>query len=66
MFRLLGMCGLGILFLMISPSLRLGLVEDYESFTNYMDHNSPVSYVVLGVVILSGLMFMVYRAAQPR
>jgi hypothetical protein len=66
MFRVLGTFGLGILFLAISPGLRGSLMGDFESFGNFMDQNSPLSYVGLGLVILGGLMFMIYRASQPR
>jgi hypothetical protein len=66
MLRLLGICGLGIVFLAISPGLRGGLMDDFDAFGGYMSQNSPLSYVGLAVVILAGLMFMVYRASQPR
>jgi hypothetical protein len=66
MFRALGMFGLGILFLLISPSLRGTLIGDFEAFTTFLEHNSPLSYVGLALVILAGLMFMVYRSSQPR
>ncbi len=66
MFRILGMFGLGIGFVLISPGLRRSLMDDFEAFGNAMSEYSPLSYVGLGLLILAGLMFMVYRAAQPR
>jgi hypothetical protein len=66
MFRAMGMFGLGFLFLVISPGLRGTVFGGIGAFTNFVDQNSPLSYVGLGVVILAALMFMVYRAAQPR
>jgi hypothetical protein len=62
----MGMFGLGILFLLISPSLRMSVIGVYDSFGNFLTANSPLSYVGLGAVILAGLMVMIYRAAQPR
>jgi hypothetical protein len=66
MFRAFGIFGIGFLFLLISPSLRGSIVGKFEAFTTFMDVNSPLSYVGLGVVILAGLMIMVYRSSQPR
>jgi len=66
MFRILGTFGLGILFLLISPGLRGTVMGGIDGFLAFLDKNSPLSYVGLGVVILAGMMFGVYRAAQPR
>jgi uncharacterized membrane protein YdcZ (DUF606 family) len=66
MFRILGMFGLGILFLVISPGLRGSLIGNFESLGNAMDQYSPFSYVGLVLVIACILMFGLYRASQPR
>jgi hypothetical protein len=62
----MGMFGLGIIFLLISPSLRGTLMGGIQGFGSFLDQNSPLSYVGLAVVILAALMIMVNRAAQPR
>jgi hypothetical protein len=66
MFRLLGMFGLGILFLLISPGLRGNVLDAFAACGIFLDHYSPFSYVGVAVVVLAGMMFGVYRAAQPR
>jgi hypothetical protein len=60
------MFGLAMLFLLISPGLRGSVIGEFDAFGNFLAVNSPLSYVGLALVILAGLMFMVYRAAQPR
>jgi hypothetical protein len=66
MLRALGIFGLGILFILISPALRVSLVEDAQSVQQKIVANSPWSYVAIGVAIVLGLMFCLYRASQPR
>jgi hypothetical protein len=66
MFRLLGMFGLGGLFLLISPSLRGVVMGAFDSGARFLEQNSPFSYVGVALVVLAGMMFGVYRAAQPR
>jgi hypothetical protein len=66
MLRALGIFGLGILFILISPALRVSLVEDAQSVQQKIIANSPWSYVAIGVAIVLGLMFCLYRASQPR
>ena len=66
MLRLSGMFGLGILFLLISPNLRGSVAGIFDACASFVAQNSPLSYVGLGVLALAGMMFMVYRAAQPR
>ena len=66
MFRMIGIFGLGALFLFISPPLRetvMGLVDACSKFLN--DH-SPISYFGVGLVVLGGAVVWVYHAAQPR
>jgi hypothetical protein len=60
------MFGLGILFLLISPNLRGTVTGIFDAFAGFVAQNSPFSYVGLAVLALAGMMFMVYRAAQPR
>ena len=66
MFRALGTFGLGILFVMISPTLRQSLLADTDALQQSIEHNSPWSYAALGVCGLALLMFFLHRAKQPR
>jgi hypothetical protein len=66
MLRFFGMFGLAMLFLMISPKLRGSLLEDYHTIQKTVELYSPVSYIGIGVLILAGLMYGLYRSSQPR
>ena len=66
MLKALGAFGLGILFLLISPELRATVMQGIDAVGNFLNANSPGSYVCLGVAGLIGAMIVVYRAAQPR
>jgi hypothetical protein len=66
MLKVLGAFGLGILFLLISPELRATVMEGIDGIGNFLNANSPGSYVCVGVAGLIGAMIVVYRAAQPR
>jgi hypothetical protein len=66
MLRALGTFGLGILFVAVSPALRLSLMQDAESVQNAIIRNSPWSYAGIALGIIALLMFGLYRASQPR
>ena len=66
MFRALGTFGLGMLFVAISPALRVSLMDDADRFQKVVVDNSPWSYVAMGVGILALLMFGLHRSSQPR
>lgn len=66
MLRVFGMCGLGILFLVISAPLRQTVVDDAAALQKAIGENSPWSWVGIGAGVLALLMFACYRAAQPR
>jgi hypothetical protein len=66
MLRFFGMFGLAMLFLMISPKLRGSLLEDYHTIQKTVELYSPASYIGIGVLILAGLMYGLYRSSQPR
>jgi hypothetical protein len=65
MLRVMGTFGLGILFLTISPALRASLMEDADHVQRFLVAYSPFSYVGVGMAILAGMMFALYRASQP-
>lgn len=66
MFRALGCFGLGILFLAISPDLRMTVGNGIEAMEKAIETYSPISYVMIAVGVLATLMILIYRAAQPR
>jgi len=66
MFRAVGMFGLGILFLVVSPPLRDSVVNGLDSLGKTIQVYSPFSYVGIGFAVLGGLMFCLHKAAQPR
>jgi hypothetical protein len=66
MLRALGSCGLGILFLIISPALRQSVMDGLDSLGKQIQMYSPFSYVGIAIAVLAVLMLCLYRAAQPR
>jgi len=66
MFRVLGTCGLGAVFVAISPVLRGVLVYDADKIQRTIIYYSPWSYAFIGVGILGLMMFGLHRASQPR
>ena len=66
MFRALGTFGLGILFVAISPPLRVSLMNDADAIQTKIVANSPWSYVGIALAILAFLLIGLYRAAQPK
>jgi hypothetical protein len=38
----------------------------FDACGTFLDQHSPLSYVGVAVLVLAGMMFGVYRAAQPR
>ena len=66
MLRFFSMCGLGLLFLAISPKLRGNVQDAIGSVYMNVQSYAPFSYVALGVLVIIGLMRAMYRGAQPR
>ena len=66
MLKVLSACGLGIVFLLVSPVLRGTVMDEIDAIGHFLNAHSPLSYVLLGVAGLGGAMVWVYRAAQPR
>jgi hypothetical protein len=64
--RFFSMCGLGLLFLAISPKLRGNVQDAIGSVYMNVQSYAPFSYVALGVLVIIGLMRAMYRGAQPR
>jgi hypothetical protein len=66
LLRVLGTFGLAVTFLVISPALRETLLDGANYLSRVLTQNSPGSYVAVGMLLLAGAMFGVYRASQPR
>ena len=66
MLRTLGTFGLGIIFVSISPALRVSIMSDVEAVQRAIVNYSPFSYVGIALAIVGLLMFGLYRSAQPR
>jgi hypothetical protein len=66
MLRILGTFGLGIIFVAISPALRVSLIDDADRLQRTIVVYSPWSYVAIGVGVLALAMFCLHRASQPR
>lgn len=66
MLRMFSLLGLGSGFLMISPKLRDGLLQQFTQGLASLDEYSPYSYVALALVILGGLMLSLIRSSAPR
>ena len=70
MLRLLGMFGLGVAFLVISPRLRTDVIDSITAastqFSLSLAEYSPISYVAVGLVFIGGVMFLFRKAAAPR
>jgi len=66
MLRALSMFALGGGFLMISPKLRLTLMDNLNTGVISMDAHAPYSYAGLVMLILLCFFFSLSRGAQPR
>jgi hypothetical protein len=66
MIRTVAFFGLGITFLMISPSLREALFGAFSGGVHGVEHYAPYSYVALGVVAVGSFVVSVHRGSQPR
>lgn len=66
MLRAFGSCGLGIIFLLISPALRESVMNTIAAVGKQIQIYSPFSYVGIAIAVVGILMILLYRAAQPR
>ena len=64
MLRLLSACGMGSMFLMISPNLRTDVMGKFAKGVHTMDANAPYSYIGGGVLVLVVFCISLYRGAQ--
>jgi len=65
MIRALALIGFGGEFLMISPPFRMTVLHGIDSAVNTLNAYSPLSYIVLGIVLLGGAAASVYSPPRP-
>ena len=61
-----GLVGMGGGFLLISPPLRESLWDTVSKGQTLMNTNEPYSGIALGVSLVLGLGFYMYRCSLPR
>jgi hypothetical protein len=66
LLRVLSMFGLALIFVLISPTLRLRIVEGLTIFATQMELYAPYSYVGLVVAIMLAFVFSLNRGTQPQ
>jgi hypothetical protein len=66
MLRLMAACGMGSMFLWISPPLRINLTERLMLGVRAMDMNAPYSYIGVGVVAVIVFLTSLVRGSQRR
>jgi hypothetical protein len=66
MLRPFSCFGLGIIFLWISPHLRLDVNNILGAFSNTMSTYAPYSYVVSGIAVIMAMMMAFKSGSAPR
>lgn len=66
MLRALSIFGLGILFLMISPVLRIHVASLILGLVDVIDKYSPYSYMLAALGVFAVFTIAMNRGAQPR
>ncbi len=66
MIRAISLMGMAGGFLLISPKFRYSIVDVYSQAVDQIQVHSPISYVLLGVGALAGLMLYMHKTSQPR
>jgi len=66
MVRALGIAGMAVAFLVISPAFRGTVYGGLESGVKGMESYAPYSYIATGVAVLIFAGITLYRGAQPR
>jgi hypothetical protein len=66
MTRIFGICGLAIVFLLISSALRGRVMGLLAAFVDMLARYSPISYVIFGLVSLLAFLIFVSRGSRPR
>ena len=66
MLRVFGICGLGIVFLLISAPLRGHVYGLLAAVVGMLARYSPFSYVIFAAVAFVAFMIFVSRGSRPR
>ena len=66
MLRIFGLTGLAVGFLVISPPFRMTVLNGVGSAVNTLNNYSPLSYIALGIVLLSGAAVSLHSSPRPR
>lgn len=66
MLRAFSLCGLGGVFLFISPKLRAGVQESIGSVYTSVVYYAPYSYIAGVLVVIVALITSFNRGSQPR
>ena len=66
MLRIFGLCGLAIVFMLISAPLRGRVMGLLAAFVDMLARYSPVSYVIFGLVSVLAFLIFVSRGSRPR
>ena len=66
LMRTLSLFGLGALFILISPTLRLTIEDGLGHWASQMESYSPYSYMALVGAILLAFIFSLKRGSQAR
>ena len=64
--RTLSLFGLGAIFILISPSLRLTIGEGFGHWASRMELYSPYSYMALVGAILLAFIYSLKRSSRAR
>ena len=66
MTRVLGIFGLGVGFLLISPALRNAAVDAVHGTLSLLAQYSPYSYAGVAVLAFGGITFTLVSGSSPR
>lgn len=66
LLRVLSMFGLALIFLLISPPLRLRISEGFTLCASQMELYAPYSYAGLVAVIIVGFIISLNHGTQPQ
>ena len=66
MLRIFGLTGMAVGFLVISPPFRMTVLHGIGWAVNILNQYSPLSYIALGIVLLSGAAASLHSSPRPR
>jgi hypothetical protein len=66
LLRVLSMFGLALIFVLISPTLRLRILEGFAVCATQMESFAPYSYIGLVSAIILAFIISLKRGTQPQ